>query len=163
MAMTMRVHVVSAEELIFSGVGTMVCAPAEMGEVGILPRHAPLVTRLKPGRLLVRLQHDEEMSFVISGGILEVLPHVVSVLVESAVRADDLDEAAKLEATRRLAREQDARRADFDYARAQSALADSIARLREGPRVSAKRDAHAPGPIAHATHGREDDGRRKSR
>lgn len=144
MAMTMRLHIVSAEELIFSGTATMVSAPAEMGEVGVHPRHAPMITRLKPGRLVVHLQHGKQMSFVVSGGILEVLPHVVSVLVESALRADDLDEAAKLAATQRLVREQDARHAEFDYARAQSALADSISHLREGPRVAARRNVQAP-------------------
>ena len=95
--MTIHVDIVSAEESIFSGLAEMVYAPGELGELGIAPRHAPLVTRLKPGE--VRLDTGkEELDFFISGGILEVQPHVVTVLADTAIRADDLDEAKALEA-----------------------------------------------------------------
>ncbi|HEB98467.1 MAG TPA: F0F1 ATP synthase subunit epsilon, partial [Thiotrichales bacterium] len=98
MAMTIHVDIVSAEAEIFSGPATMVYAPAEMGEVGIAPRHAPLITRLKPGEVRVVDQNGEEQSFFVSSGMLEVQPHVVTVLSDTAVRAENLDEAKALEA-----------------------------------------------------------------
>ena len=101
MAMTLHVDIVSAEAEIFSGTATMVFAPAEMGEVGIAPRHAPLLTRLKPGEVRVQTQEGDELSFFVSGGMLEVQPHVITVLADTAIRADDLDEAQALEAKER--------------------------------------------------------------
>ena len=82
MAMTLHVDIVSAEAEIFSGTATMVYAPAEMGEVGIAPRHAPLLTRLKPGEVRVQTQEGEELSFFVSGGMLEIQPHVVTVMLK---------------------------------------------------------------------------------
>ena len=101
MAMTIHVDIVSAEQEIWSGPATMVFAPGEMGELGIAPRHTPLLTRLKAGEVRVRDDHNEEESFFISGGILEIQPHVVTVLADTAVRADDLDEAAAIQAKQR--------------------------------------------------------------
>jgi len=127
--MTLHVDIVSAEAEIFSGTATMVFAPAEMGEVGVAPRHAPLVTRLKPGEVRVQTQEGEELSFFISGGMLEVQPHVVTVLADTAIRADDLDEAQAQEAKARAEKMLSDKTADIDYAKAQAELAQSIAQL----------------------------------
>jgi F-type H+-transporting ATPase subunit epsilon len=129
MAMTVHVDIVSAESEIFSGKATMLHASAEMGEVGIAPRHAPLVTRLKPGDVRVTTDSGEEQIFYISGGILEVQPHHVTVLSDTAVRASDLDEAAaqqaKKDAEERIAEQKD----EYDYARARAELAEAAAQL----------------------------------
>jgi F-type H+-transporting ATPase subunit epsilon len=122
MAMTLHVDIVSAEAEIFSGTATMVFAPAEMGEVGIAPRHAPLVTRLKPGEVRVQTQQGDEMSFFVSGGMLEVQPHVITVLADTAIRADDLDEAQAMEAKGRAEKMLSDKSADIDYAKAQAAI-----------------------------------------
>ena len=107
MTTTIRCDIVSAEEEIFHGDVTMIVATGEMGELGIAPRHAPLITRLKPGKLVLTLADGEKLDIVVSGGILEVQPQVVSILADTAVRAADLDEAkvkaAKEEAERVLA------------------------------------------------------------
>ena len=129
MAMTLHVDIVSAEAEIFSGTATMVFAPAEMGEVGIAPRHAPLVTRLKPGEIRVQTQEGDELSFFVSGGLLEVQPHIVTVLSDTAIRAADLDEAQALEARDRAEKMLADKTADIDYAKAQSELAQSMAQL----------------------------------
>jgi F-type H+-transporting ATPase subunit epsilon len=130
MAMTLHVDIVSAEAAIFSGTATMVFAPAEMGEVGIAPRHTPLLTRLKPGEVRVQTQDGEEQSFFVSGGMLEVQPHVVTVLADTAIRASDLDEAKALEAKERAEKMLKDKTADIDYAKAQAELAQSAAELR---------------------------------
>lgn len=129
MAMTLHVDIVSAEAEIFSGTATMVFAPAEMGEVGIAPRHTPLLTRLKPGEVRVQTQEGEELSFFVSGGMLEVQPHVVTVLSDTAIRASDLDEAQAQQAKERAEHLLADRSADMDYAMAQSELAQSMAQL----------------------------------
>jgi F-type H+-transporting ATPase subunit epsilon len=97
----LQVDVVSAEEAIFSGRARMVVAPAAMGEVGILPRHTPLLAHLKPGTVRVITPEGEEEPYYISGGMLEVQPHQVTILADTALRARDIDEAAALEAKRR--------------------------------------------------------------
>ena len=129
MASTIRCDIVSAEEEIFHGVVTMVVATGQMGELGIAPRHAPLITRLKPGQVRVVLESGEEQSFYVSGGILEVQPQVVTVLADTAIRANDLDEAAvkaaKEEAERALANRGEAQ----DLAAAQQALMEATAQL----------------------------------
>jgi F-type H+-transporting ATPase subunit epsilon len=130
MAMTIHIDIVSAEKEVFSGTATMIFAPAEMGEVGITPRHSPLLTRLKPGEVRVQLPDGEEQFFYVSGGMLEIQPHVVTVLADTAMRAKDLDEAAALEAKERAEHTLSERRADFEYAKAQAELAESIAQLR---------------------------------
>lgn len=127
--MTLHVDIVSAEAEIFSGTATMVFAPAEMGEVGITPRHTPLLTRLKPGEVRVQTNEGEEKSFYVSGGMLEVQPHVVTVLADTAIRADSLDEAQALEAKGRAEKLLADKSADIDYARAQAELAESMAQL----------------------------------
>ncbi|MHB8622422.1 MAG: F0F1 ATP synthase subunit epsilon [Sulfuricaulis sp.] len=129
MALTIHVDIVSAEKEIYSGSAEIVFAPLVTGEVGILPRHAPLLARLKPGE--VRVRHgDEELSFYVSGGLLEVQPHVVTVLADTAQRAKDLDEAAALKAKERAEAALRNRQADLDYAKAQAELAEAIAQLR---------------------------------
>lgn len=129
MAMTTHVNIVSAEEEIFSGTAEMIFAPAVMGEVGIAPRHTPMLTPLKAGE--VRLQTGkEEQFFYVSGGMLEVQPHVVTVLADTAVRAHDLDEAAALEAQKRAEAALKDSAGKMDYAKAQSELAEAVAQLR---------------------------------
>lgn len=127
--MTLHVDIVSAESEIYSGTATMVFAPAEMGEVGIAPRHTQLLTRLKPGEVRVQSLDGDELSFYVSGGMLEVQPHLVTVLADTAIRADDLDEAQALEAKERAERLLADKAADIDYARAQAELAESMAQL----------------------------------
>ena len=127
--MTLHVDIVSAEAEIYSGTATMVFAPAEMGEVGIAPRHAPLLTRLKPGEVRVQTQDGEEQSFFVSGGMLEVQPHIVTVLADTAIRAADIDEAHAMEAKARAEKLLADRTADLDYAMAQVELAQSMAQL----------------------------------
>jgi len=129
MAMTTHVDIVSAEEEIFSGTAEMIYAPAEMGELGIAPRHTQLITRLKAGE--VRLQTgDEEKTFFVSGGILEVQPHVVTVLADTAIRADDLDEAQALKAKEKAEQALKDKTSDIEYAKAQTELAEAAAQLR---------------------------------
>lgn len=131
MAMTFHVDIVSAEESIYSGTARMVVAPAEGGEVGILPRHSQYIAQLKPGEVRVKVSDSgEEHSIFISGGLLEVQPHVVTVLADTAVRAKDLDEAEAKEAMRRAEEALSDRKADFDYAKAQAELIEAAARLR---------------------------------
>jgi F-type H+-transporting ATPase subunit epsilon len=126
---TIRCDIVSAEEEIFRGEATMVIATGEMGELGIAPRHAPLITRLKPGQVRVMREDGEELFFYVSGGILEVQPTVVTVLTDTAIRARDLDEAAarnaKEQAERALADRSDA----LEVAQAQAQLAQALAQL----------------------------------
>ena len=126
---SIHVDIVSAEREIFSGEADMVFAPAEMGELGIAPRHAPLLTRMKPG--VVRVQHaGEEQVFYVSGGILEIQPHVVTVLSDTAQRAADIDEAAAQEAKRKAEEALANQSEDIDVTRAQTELLEAIARLR---------------------------------
>ena len=96
MAMTMHVDIVSAERQIFSGTATFVVCPAEMGEVGVAPRHTPLISRMKAGEVKVTRENGDEEYYFVSGGLLEIQPHVVTVLADTALRAHDLDEAQAL-------------------------------------------------------------------
>ena len=129
MSSTIRCDIVSAEESIFHGTVEMLVATGELGELGIAPRHAPLITRLKPGQVRIVLAGGEEQFFYVSGGILEVQPQVITVLADTAVRARDLDEqaalAAKAEAERALAN----RGEEMDIAEAQAKLAEAMAQL----------------------------------
>lgn len=130
MAMTVHVDVVSAEERIFSGLAEFVALPGEAGELGILPGHMPLMTRIKPGAVRLKLpqQAQEELVFV-AGGILEVQPGLVTVLADTAIRGSDLDEAKALEA-KKLAEEALANKSSqIDYAKAQAELAEAIAQI----------------------------------
>lgn len=129
MAMTLHVDIVSAEEEIYSGAVEMVFAPLVTGEVGILPRHSPLIARMKPGEVRVR-KGDNEQFFYVSGGVLEVQPHVVTILADTAVRAKDLDEAHAIEAKKRAENSMREKKSKIDYARAQAELAEAVAQLR---------------------------------
>jgi F-type H+-transporting ATPase subunit epsilon len=124
---TLKVDIVSAEGHIHHGEAAMVFAPAEMGEVGIAPRHAPLLTRLKPGEVRVKGVDGGEVQFFVSGGILEVQPSLVTVLADTALRAKDADEAAALEAKRRAEEAMSNAKSDIDIARAQADLAQAAA------------------------------------
>lgn len=129
MAMTIHVDIVSAEKAIFSGPAEMVFASAAMGDVGILPRHAPLLTPLKPGEVRIKKQGGDEEFFYVSGGMLEVQPHVVTVLADTAARAKDLDEASALEAKQRAEQAMADKTSEFEYAKAQIELAEAAAQL----------------------------------
>jgi len=138
MSMTIHVDIVSAEAEIYSGLAEMVYAPGELGELGIAPRHAPLVTRLRPGEIRVDTGSGE-LDFFISGGILEVQPHVVTVLADTAIRAKDLDEAKALEAKKRAEEALANKASDIDYAKAQAELVEAAAQLSAISRLRKKR------------------------
>ena len=129
MASTIHVDIVSAEAEIHSGEATMVVVTGEEGELGIAPRHAPLLTRIKPGQVRVMLPEGGEEFYYVSGGLLEVQPHVVTVLADTAARAADLDEAAALRAKEDAERALADRSADMDLAEAQAKLAEAVAQL----------------------------------
>ena len=142
MPMTFHVDVVSAEQEIFSGKAEMVFAPAEMGELGITPRHAPLLRRLKPGTVRVKTGADEEAVFYVSGGILEIQPHRVTVLSDTALRARDIDEAAALEAKRRAEEALANQTGEVDIVRAQAELMEALARLRTLEKIRKQLGGH---------------------
>ena len=126
---TIRCDIVSAEAEIFHGEATLVVASGAMGELGIAPRHAPLITRLKPGQVEVVQPDGQRLSFYVSGGILEVQPQVVTVLADTALRAADIDEAAALRA-KQEAQDRLSNRTDMlELAQAQAKLAQAIAQL----------------------------------
>jgi F-type H+-transporting ATPase subunit epsilon len=130
MAMTIHVDVVSAEESIFSGLAEFVVLPGEGGELGILPGHMPLMTRIKPGTVRLKLPNQEaEELFFVAGGMLEVQPNMVTVLADTAIRGKDLDEAKALDAKKRAEEAMVERSSELDYARAQAELAEAIAQL----------------------------------
>lgn len=129
--MTIHLDVVSAEESIFSGLAEFVAAPAVMGEVGIYPFHAPMITKIKPGAVRVKVPNqEEEVLIFVSGGLLEVQPGVITVLADTAIRGQDLDEASALEAKQRAEEAMQNRSSEIDYAQAQSELAEAVAQLR---------------------------------
>ncbi len=127
---TVQVEIVSAEESIWSGQGEMVFAPGEMGELGIAPRHTPLITRLKAGDVRVRTEGGVEEFFFISGGILEIQPDMVTVLSDTAIRAKDLDEAAAIQARKEAEDAMKDRDSEMEYAKAKAELAQIAAQLR---------------------------------
>ena len=135
MAMTIQVEIVSAAKTIFKGKAEMIFAPAIMGEVGIAPRHSPLLTTLKPGEVRTHIDGKEDQNFFVSGGILEVQPHKVSILADTAVRAHDLVEAAALEAKERAEKLLANKKSDVDYAKAQAELIEAMAQLRSIERI----------------------------
>lgn len=130
MASTMQVDIVSAEEAIYSGEAEFLAAPAQMGEVGIYPRHTPLITRIKPGAVRIRIpgKAEEEVIYV-SGGLLEVQPEVVTILADTAVRGADLDEAKATEAKQKAEAAMADKSSQMDFARAQAELAEAVAQL----------------------------------
>lgn len=127
---TIHVDIVSAEGEIFSGEAAMVFAPAVMGEIGIAPRHAPLLTTLKPGEVRVQTPGGEEQFFYVSGGALEIQPHLVTVLADTALRAKDLDEAAAVQAKQRAEEALKDRGDKIELAEAQAELARAAAQLK---------------------------------
>jgi F-type H+-transporting ATPase subunit epsilon len=129
MASTIHCDIVSAEAEIFSGEAAMVVVTGELGELGIAPRHAPLLTRIKPGQVRVIQPDGEEAIHYVSGGMLEVQPHVVTVLADTAARAHDLDEAAAIKAKEEAERALADRTADMEMAEAQAQLAEAVAQL----------------------------------
>jgi F-type H+-transporting ATPase subunit epsilon len=140
MAHTIHVDVVSAEEQIFAGEAEFVALPGEAGELGIYPQHTPLITRIKPGAVRVKVpgQADEEFVFV-AGGILEVQPKSVTVLADTAIRGRDLDEAKALEAKKLAEEALNNRESKIDHARAQAELAAAVAQLAAIQKLRQKR------------------------
>ncbi len=130
MAMTVHVDIVSAEEQIFSGLAEFVVLPGEAGELGIMPGHMPLMTRIKPGAVRVKVpnQTEEELVFV-AGGMLEVQPGLVTVLADTAIRGKDLDEAKALDAKKKAEEALASQSAKIDYAKAQAELMEAVAQL----------------------------------
>jgi F-type H+-transporting ATPase subunit epsilon len=137
---TIHVDVVSAEEEIFSGEAEFVALPGEAGELGIYPMHTPLITRIRPGSVRIKIpgQSEEELVFV-AGGILDVQPDSVTVLAETAIRGHDLDEAKANEAKRQAQEAMSNKGAKIDYAKAQAELAEAIAQLQAITRMREKR------------------------
>lgn len=129
MAMTIHVDVVSAEESIFSGLAEFVVLPGEAGELGIMPGHMPLMTRIKPGAVRLKLPNDKEELIFVAGGLLEVQPGLVTVLADTAIRGNDLDHAKAMDAKKRAEEAMGSRASELDYARAQAELAEAVAQL----------------------------------
>lgn len=130
MAMTIHVDVVSAEESFFAGIAEFVIIPAEMGELGVYPRHAPLLTRMKAGAVRVKIpDQEEEVVIYVSGGILEVQPNSVTILSDTAIRGKDLDEAKANEAKQKAEEAMKNRTSEMDYAKAQAELAEAVAQI----------------------------------
>ncbi|MGH8166196.1 MAG: F0F1 ATP synthase subunit epsilon [Woeseiaceae bacterium] len=136
---TIQVDIVSAEGEIYSGNARMVYAPARMGEVGIAPRHAPLLTALKPGEVRVEDTDGKEHFFYITGGMLEIQPHLVTVLADTALRGEQLDEAAALSAKQHAEEALKGISDETDLARAQAELAEAEARYRAAQKLKGKR------------------------
>ena len=139
MAQSIHVDIVSAEGQMFSGEATMVLVPGSQGELGIYPRHAPLLTTLKPGEVRVHTEGGEEQVFYVAGGVLEVQPHLVTVLADTAARARDLDEAEALAAKQRAEDAMRTRSDKLEIAEAQAELARAVAQLRAIERLRKKR------------------------
>lgn len=136
---TIQVDIVSAEGEIHSGEATMVFAPAKMGEIGIAPRHAPLLTALKPGEVRVEDTEGSEHFFYITGGMLEVQPYLVTVLADTALRGEQLDEAAALAAQQEAEKALEGVSEETDIARAQQELEEARARYRAAQKLKGKR------------------------
>jgi F-type H+-transporting ATPase subunit epsilon len=139
MANTIHVDIVSAEGQIFSGEASMVFVPGSQGELGIAPRHAPLLTTLKAGEVRVHIEGQDEQSFYVGGGSLEIQPNLVTVLADTAARARDLDEAAAVAAKQRAEDAVRERTDKLDIAEAQAELARAVAQLRAIERLRKKR------------------------
>jgi len=135
---TIQVDIVSAEGEIYSGDASMVFAPASMGEVGISPRHAPLLTSLKPGEVRVIDPEGKEHFFYITGGMLEIQPHLVTVLADTALRGEQLDEAAALQAQAEAEEALQGASGETDLARAQLELAEARARYQAAQKLKGK-------------------------
>lgn len=136
---TINVEIVSAEGEIFSGEAEMVFAPARLGEVGIAPRHAPLLTDLIPGEVRVQMAEEDEKLFYVTGGVLEVQPHLVTVLADSALRADQLDESAALAAREQAREVLEGRHGEVDLEQAQAEMVEAEARYRAAQKLKGGR------------------------
>ena len=128
--MTIHIDIVSAEGQLYEGQASMVFAPGIMGEIGIAPRHAPLLTALNPGEMRIQTEDGNEESFFVSGGIIEIQPFKITVLADTALRADDIDEAAALEAQQRAEEALKDQADNVDFTLAQTQLAEAAARLK---------------------------------
>ncbi|MDJ0792972.1 MAG: F0F1 ATP synthase subunit epsilon [Woeseiaceae bacterium] len=136
---TIKVDIVSAEGEIHSGDAAMVFAPASMGEVGIAPRHAPMLTTLKPGEVRVQTEEGEEEAFYITGGMLEIQPNQVTILADTALRGDQLDEAAALAAQQQAEKALEGAADETDVAKATAELQEARARYRASQKMKGKR------------------------
>lgn len=130
MTATIHVDIVSAEHGIFSGLAEMLFAPAELGEVGIAPGHAPYISKLNPGEVRVKISEGESQPFFISGGMIEVQPRLITILADTAIRAKDIDETAALEARTKAEEALADKSGEIDYSKAQAELAQAIMQLR---------------------------------
>jgi F-type H+-transporting ATPase subunit epsilon len=130
MAQTIKCKIVSAEKALYEGEVQMVIASGELGDLGITPGHAPLITSLKPGPVRLVFEGNEDDLFFVSGGFLEVIPSQVTVLADTAERAENLDEAAALQAQEEAKRLLDEQNSEFDHSRAAAEMAEAVARLR---------------------------------
>lgn len=140
MALTVHVDIVSAEESIFSGLAEFIAAPGQMGELGIYPRHAPLITRIRPGAVRLKLPNQEQETLIfVSGGMLEIQPQLVTILADTAIRGEELDEAKALEAKQAAEQALKDRASAVDYARAQAELAEAIAQIQAIRRLRNRR------------------------
>jgi len=140
MANTLHVDVVSAEEQIYSGEAEFVVLPGEAGELGIFPRHAPLITRIKPGEVRIKPAGGGEEEFIfVAGGVLEVQPHVVTVLADTAIRGHDLDEAKALKAKQDAEEAMQNKNSKLEIAKAQAELATAMAQLAAIQKLRKKR------------------------
>jgi F-type H+-transporting ATPase subunit epsilon len=138
MVTTLNVDVVSAEQEVFSGEATFVALPGESGELGIMPGHTPLITRIKPGAVRITLVDGSQELVFVAGGVLEVQPKGVTVLADTAIRGEDLDEARALEAKARSEAIITENKSDIDYARAQSELSVAVAQIAALSQMSKK-------------------------
>lgn len=135
---TMRIDIVSAEREIFSGQAKMISVTGNMGELGIVPGHAPLITALKPGNIRVLLENESEEIFYISGGMLEVQPFIVTILADTVLRARDIDEAAALAAKEKAERLLSEKHSEIDLAKASAELAEAIAQIQAARKLKEK-------------------------
>ena len=142
MAMTVHVDIVSAEKEIFSGTANMVHASGVMGDLGIMPRHQPLLTKLKPGEVRVERADGEEEHYYVSGGMLEVQPHHITVLADTAIRAQDIDEAAAIQAKERAEQALKDRQGEIDIAQAERGLAEAMAQIQAIQKLRRKAGGH---------------------
>ncbi len=142
MAMTMKLNIVSAEKEIFSNLAEMVIVPGAMGDLGILPQHSQLLSTLKAGEVIITEQGGNQESIYISGGLLEVQPHVVTILSDTALRATDLDENAAMEAKERAEQALQEQESGIDFAKAEASLAEAIAQLKLIDKLRKKRKGH---------------------
>ncbi len=142
MAMTMKLNIVSAEKELFSNLAEMVIVPGAMGDLGILPQHSQLLSTLKAGEVVITEQGGNQESIYISGGLLEVQPHLVTILSDTALRASDLDEHAAREAKKRAEEALQDQESGIDFAKAEASLAEAIAQLKLIDKLRKKRKGH---------------------